>query len=158
MCMNHQLGDCVFTEEPLTESECGVLRLRLRYDRATLALGVQPAARAVFWSLFFHDGDGWSGADLVRYTGRSRSAVFSALKRNLRAGYVEQKDGRYFISEMGRIALVRIHRETWRIATGRQVGFSPEVIRMFRDFGEIKVRPEASTISFKDNLPEIIDL
>jgi DNA-binding MarR family transcriptional regulator len=146
-----------FGEPPLSGNEQALIRLRWRYGRATRALGVNRDARSIYWLLHLEKGC-WPLQALAREVGITQSTTNRICKRNEAAGYFKhcKREG-YCITEMGSDVLLRVHRETLRIACGGQIGFSPEVIKLYRDLGFRNVSPDAVRISFPQNLPFFFD-
>lgn len=135
-------------EPAITERERTYIRRRLRYDRASLSLGVSETIRSVYWVLL-HTETSWNVSGLVEMSGRSRASVHRVMVRAVQRKHVKERDGMYCLTRLGVWVVLRLHRETQQVALGQRRGFSQKIIKEFRDMGGKKVRAEAATISFK---------
>jgi diacylglycerol kinase family enzyme len=95
-----------------------------------------------------HGGGVWSISALAQITGYTRAAVRVVLKRNVHLGMIDRREGGYALNSAGLGLLTRVHRETLEISTGRQVGYSADLLEWFHRVNTNKPRPEAETISF----------
>lgn len=142
-------------QKPLSDRERVVMQLQSRYEFATSLLGVNPVARRMFRAMHL-DNSGWNVSALSRAVNSARSTVRGVIKRNVAVGTLRFEHGLAFITPLGSELLIQIQRETFRIAFGQQVGFSANIIAIFRDVAGVKIDHRASTVCFPNDLPDFI--
>jgi AraC-like DNA-binding protein len=139
-------------EQDFTEPQRGLVEFQYRYERATRLLGVDPLARQIFRTLYFEPDERWNVSKLAERFDCSRGTVRPIVARNVRAGYMSKRNRHICMSDEGFRVLLWVHSETFDIAIGERVGFSEELIRLFRDVGLLSVSPESRTICFPRKL------
>ena len=143
-------------EDPLSDREVVVMELQVRYEYLTSLLGVNPTARNIFRILHMNN-KGWSISGLARECNVARSTVRAVIDRNRHNGIIAFENGLIYITHKGSTGLIRIQRETFRIAFGQQVGFSVSVIKILRNLTDLKIDFRASTVCFDKSLPDFIN-
>lgn len=133
---------------PITSQEQREILYRVRYDSASIALGINENTRSVYWVLLA-TGKSWNVSGLVKESGRSRTTIQRIVARGVERGHMTERGGMYCLTDLGQGVALRLHRETKLIATGNQRGFTAKLIQVFRNMGRRSVKKEAATISFK---------
>ena len=145
----YSLGDGV---NGFTGPERDFEKYLYRYDEATRVLGVDPLARQIYRTLLFEPESTWNVTRLSEKFRHSRPKIREIVTRNEGGGYMLRADSNIYISDKGSQTLRWVHTETSDIAMGRRVGFSEELIRLYRDLNLLGTDPLASTISFQNDI------
>ncbi len=141
---------------PVTANEQKLLTFQHRYEHCYSQLGIRYPARRLARCMMANAG-GWSARSLAYYTASSLSSVRRGLARMQANGDAAREANGWELTESAKLIIVLIHRECIEIASGRQAGFSDELLhRMTNRYKYLKIQKNAATIDFSS--AGIIDL
>ena len=133
---------------PVSADEQKVLTFQHRYEHCYSQLGIRCPARRLARCMMANTG-GWSARSLAYYTASSLSSVRRGLSRMEANGDATREANGWELTEPARIIIVQIHRECIKIASGREAGFSEELLHcMTNRYKYLKIQKSAATIDF----------
>lgn len=133
---------------PVSKDEQEFLTFQHRYEHCYAQLGIRDVTRRLARCMLANVG-GWSARSLAYYTATSLTSVRRGLVRmEVNGDAIRGIDG-WDLTEPAKIIMVQIHRECVEIASGRQAGFSNELLDCMKNrYNYMKIQNDAATVDF----------
>lgn len=133
---------------PASAQEQEFLTFEHRYEHCYAQLGIPYATRRLARCLMANTG-GWSARSLAYYTASSLSSVRRGLARMEANGDATREASGWELTGPVKVIIVQIHRECVEIASGRQAGFSEELLDCMKNrYNYLNIQDNAATIDF----------
>jgi len=114
-----------------TLRERQILHGMLRIQAAHCTLGIDGPARLIL-GCFLQECGRWTVSTISNYTHLPRTTVLRRLEGFASEGLVARYSDGWELTEPGRDLVCKVSSETAQVLMGERIGFSPELIQMFK--------------------------